>query len=104
MGYRNNILTVCKKIKVDGGKQAPAKILDLQNVSDIAALINLSTEERRMKLISKYVSILSEFILNKAKEISGKRQKQEVSADDIKKVIVSEGLFFLYDIISLNKQ
>ncbi|CAD27009.1 hypothetical protein [Encephalitozoon cuniculi GB-M1] len=104
MDHRDEPMPVYKKPGL-GGKNSPREgSLNGQSMADIVALINLSSEERKVKLVSKYVNIISEFILHKAREISNGGENQEVSADDIEKVIVSEGLFFLSDIISLNKQ
>ncbi|AFN83654.1 hypothetical protein EROM_090370 [Encephalitozoon romaleae SJ-2008] len=102
MGYKNKLLLACKKGEANGEKLSKKKAPDIHSMSDIVSLINLSNEERKAKLVSKYVEIISEFILYKARKMSG--EKEKISTNDIKNVIVSEGLLFLSDIIGLNKQ
>lgn len=93
----------CKKPRTERREPSRDECKSDCTIPEIVALINLSSKEKKAKLVSKYVDIISEFILHKAKEASGKRGKQEVSASDIEKVIVSEGLFFLSDIVKLSK-
>ncbi|AFM98932.1 hypothetical protein EHEL_090360 [Encephalitozoon hellem ATCC 50504] len=102
MEYRVKPSETYKKIKPNERKSSKKNMADIQDMPDIIPLINLSNEERKAKLVSKYVRIISEFILQKAKEISGENEK--ISTNDIKSVIVSEGLFFLSEIINLGKQ
>lgn len=85
MGYNSKLLSACKKIKADGQEPSKKKAPDIHGMSYIVSLINLSNEERKEKLVSKYVGIVSEFILYKAKKMSG--EKEKISTNDIKMLL-----------------
>ncbi|KAH9411704.1 hypothetical protein HK407_04g08150 [Ordospora pajunii] len=94
-----------KKARIERMPQQNHNAVKKRNMQDIVALIDLARSSSKADIVAKYVNFVSEFVLYNAKQICSLRGGKTVSANDIKEVIISEGLFFLSDVEALsNKQ